>query len=135
MSKPIPTVSRYMTKVPHSIGQDQLLTDAQEQMDALRIRHLPVLEGGKLVGIISERDIALISSLRGFDTSHARVEDAMTPDPYAVPPETPLDQVAATMAERKYGSAVIVQNNKVVGIFTAIDGLSALAELLHSRLA
>ena len=54
---------------------------------------------------------------------------------YAVEPETALDVVADTMAEHKYGSAVVIQNDKVVGIFTTNDACHALADLLHSRLA
>lgn len=54
---------------------------------------------------------------------------------YAVDPNTSLDVVAEALAEHKYGSAVVLQNGKVVGIFTTNDACRALAELLHSRLA
>lgn len=54
---------------------------------------------------------------------------------YVVSPSAPLDEVAAEMARKKYGSAVVMQNEHVVGIFTAVDALTALAELLHTRLA
>ena len=64
-----------------------------------------------------------------------RVEEAMTEQPYTVEPETPLDQVARTMAEKKFGSAVVLQNHKVVGIFTTVDACQALSELLQTRLA
>jgi len=50
-------------------------------------------------------------------------------------PETGLDEVVSTMAEHKYGAAVILQNGKVVGMFTTVDACRALSELLHSRLA
>jgi CBS domain-containing protein len=50
-------------------------------------------------------------------------------------PEAPLDEVVAEMGARKYGSAVVMQNDKVVGIFTTVDVCRAFAELLHSRLA
>ena len=56
-------------------------------------------------------------------------------DVYSVSPETPLDEVVATMGSKKYGSAVVVQNGKVVGIFTTVDLCRAFAELLHTRLA
>lgn len=55
--KSIPAVQKYMTHVPKSIGYDQTLEQAREVMHTLRLRHLPVLQGGKLVGILSDRDI------------------------------------------------------------------------------
>lgn len=134
MSKPIPSVQKYMTTSPHTIGKDQSLAHAHAILKEHRIRHLPVLDGGALVGMLTERDLALIESLSSVDPSGLKVEDAMTPQPFSVQPDSPLDQVAQEMAEKRYGSAVVVNNNKVVGIFTAVDAMSALADLLHTRL-
>jgi acetoin utilization protein AcuB len=58
----------------------------------------------------------------------------MSEDLYAVPPDAPLDEVVDTMAEKRYGSAIIVQNNRVVGVFTTVDACRALSELLNTRL-
>jgi acetoin utilization protein AcuB len=77
----------------------------------------------------------LIEALGGTDTKTTMVEEVMTTSVYAVAPETLLAEVVATMSEKKYGSAVVMQNGKVVGIFTTVDACRALAELLHSRLA
>jgi acetoin utilization protein AcuB len=52
-----------------------------------------------------------------------------------VEPGAPLDEVAREMAEHKHGSVVIVQNQKVLGIFTSVDACRALYDLLHGRLA
>lgn len=123
-----------MTASPHTIGDDQTLARAAEVMHEFKIRHLPVLSGGKLVGMLTERDVALIGSLRGVDPKVERAKDAMNAEVYAVAPETPLDEVVSEMASNKYGSAVIVQNNHVVGVFTSVDACRALGELLHSRL-
>jgi acetoin utilization protein AcuB len=135
MSKPIPPLSKFMTTSPHSIGKEQTLDRAHEVMRTHRIRHLPVLEGGKLVGMVTERDLHLVETLRDVDPSKVTVEDAMATHVYAVEPDAALDVVAETLAEHKYGSAVVIQNGKVVGIFTTNDACRALAELLHSRLA
>jgi len=135
MSKPIPTIQKYMTVTPHSIGSEQTIAKAASVMNEFKIRHLPVLRGGRLLGILTDRDIKLIESFRDVDSTKVTVEEAMTEQPYTVDPETPLDQVVQTMADKKYGSAVIVQNQKVVGIFTTIDACHALAELLNTRLA
>ena len=134
MSKPIPTVQKYMTYVPKSIGFDQPLQKAMEYMRELRIRHLPVLKGGKLVGILTDRDVSLVMGFKDADASTMKVEEAFTPDPYFTSPEAKLDEVAAEMAEHKYGCAIVVDNNKLVGIFTEVDALRALSELLQSRL-
>jgi acetoin utilization protein AcuB len=135
MSKAIPTIQKYMTTSPHSVGVEQPLSIAHAMMHEHSIRHLPVLHGGKLVGLLTDRDLHLVESLAGVDPTKVKVEDAMSTVVYATKPETPLDEVVSTMGEHKYGSAVIMQNEKVVGIFTTVDVCRALAELLRSRLA
>lgn len=134
MTKPIPTIQKYMTTVPHSVGDDQTLAHASSVMKEYGIRHLPVLHGGKLLGILTDRDIKLIESLGGADSAGLAVAEAMTEEPYTVEPDAPLDEVVAEMAEKKYGSAVVLQNHKVVGIFTTVDACRALSELLRTRL-
>jgi acetoin utilization protein AcuB len=134
MTKPIPTIQKYMTKVPHSVGDEQTLAHASSLMKEHGIRHLPVLRGGKLLGILTDRDVHLIEALVGEEGADLAVAEAMTEEPYAVDPGTPLDEVASEMAEKKYGSAVVVQNRKVVGIFTTVDACRALSELLRTRL-
>lgn len=134
MSKPIPTIQKYMSMTPHTVGKDQPIVSAANIMSEHRIRHLPVLDGGVLVGVVTERDIAMISGLAGVDPEKVRVEEAMSINPFTVEPDARLDQVATEMAERKLGSAVVVQNHKVVGIFTSVDALTALADLLVTRL-
>lgn len=135
MSKPIPNIQKYMTTTPHSIGVDQPLSVAHSMMREHNIRHLPVLQGGKLLGMLTERDLRLVESLAGVDPAKVTVEEAMSTSVYSVNPETPLDEVVSTMGEHKYGSAVVMQNQKVVGIFTTVDVCRALAELLQTRLA
>lgn len=134
MSKSIPTIQKYMTVMPHTLGFDQTVEQAQDLMSKYRIRHLPILKGGKLVGILSDRDVKLMMSFADFDPKKVKVNDAYTPDPYITSPTARLDEVVALMAEKKYGSALIVDNGKLVGIFTEIDALLALSELLESRL-
>ena len=134
MSKSIPTVQKYMTTSPHTVGSDQTLAHAHKLLKELEVRHLPVLRGGELVGMITERDLALVETLRDVDPSVILVEDAMSQGVYTVSPDAPIDEVVTEMASKKYGSAVVMQNHKVVGIFTAIDAMNALVKLLHTRL-
>ena len=70
-----------------------------------------------------------------MSTPHkVHVADAMAQKPYAVHPDLPLDEVVSEMASHKYGAAVVLQNDHVVGIFTTVDVCIALADLLHTRL-
>ena len=134
MSKPIPSIQKFMTTSPHSIGGDQTLATASRMMHEHRIRHLPVLSGGKLRGLLTDRDLKLVETFSEVNPATLTVDEAMLEEPYLVSPDAPLDEVAATMAAQKYGSAVVVQNQHVVGIFTTVDACRALSELLTSRL-
>lgn len=135
MTKPIPRIQKYMTTCPHTIGPDQSLSHAHGVMREHHIRHLPVLAGGRLVGVVTARDLALVETLRDVDAAKLSVEEAMSSEVYAVSPDAPLDQVVDEMARHKYGCAVIMQNQKVVGIFTAVDVCVAFGELLRGRLS
>lgn len=129
--KQMPQIQKVMTAMPHTIGKDIPLKTALNLMREHRIRHLPVQDGGKLVGILTDRDVKLASSFT--DAENLRVSEIMSSDPYTASPEAPLDLVVLEMAERKYGCAIIQQRNgKVVGIFTAVDGLRVLGETLGS---
>lgn len=134
MTKRIPSIQAHMTKSPHSIGRDQPLTRAHEFMREHKIRHLPVLDRGELVGILSDRDLALIEALQDVNPSLVAVDDAMSTEVYAVAPDTPLDQVVHSMAEHKYGCAVILHQQQVVGIYTTVDVCRSLAESLRGQL-
>ncbi|MFY0528582.1 CBS domain-containing protein [Archangium gephyra] len=125
-------VDDFMTRSVHTIGAQSPLTEAHRIMNEHAIRHLPVLEGGKLMGVVSMRDLHLIETLKGVDPKEVAVEEAMAQEAYTVPPGTPLLEVARTMAMHKYGSAVIARDGKVEGIFTTIDALKALEEVLSS---
>jgi acetoin utilization protein AcuB len=130
--KTMPQIQKFMTTMPHTIGSDIPVKTALGMMREHQIRHLPVQKGGELIGILTDRDVKLAASFRGTD--ELQVEEVMTPDPFTVAPETPVDEVAREMAEHKYGCAVIRQGNgKVVGIFTATDGMRVLGEVLQSN--
>jgi acetoin utilization protein AcuB len=124
-----------MTTTPHSIGGEQTLETASRMMREHHIRHLPVLHGGKLLGVLTDRDLKFIEAFRDVDVRKVLVEEAMSGEPYTVSPDAPLDEVVATMAAEKYGSAIVVDNQHVVGIFTTVDACRALSELLGTRLS
>jgi acetoin utilization protein AcuB len=123
------TIAKYMTQHPHTIGSDRTVSEAARQMRELKIRHLPVLRGGQLEGLISDRDLRIILSFREVDPTATPISDAIPQETYVVAPDTPLAEVAAEMAKHKYGSAVVMDGNQVVGIFTTVDACRALADL------
>jgi acetoin utilization protein AcuB len=127
------SVEQHMTVSPVVIGIGDTLADAHRVMRERGIRHLPVLDAGRLVGVVSQRDLYLAESLSSVDPATDTVREAMSGDPYAVPPGAPLEEVAATMAERRLGSAIVVDRGAVIGVFTTVDALRALASLAGRR--
>ncbi len=125
------TVADYMTPGPHTIGREQSLVAAKQMMQKIHARHLPVLHGGKLVGVLSDRELAAIETLPG--SRQMTVEDAMVPDVYITSQDASLATVAGEMARQRVGSAIVLKDDHVVGVFTAVDALRALAETLTSR--
>lgn len=99
-------------------------------MQAAGIRHLPVLDGETIVGMVTERDIRMMEG-SGRTTLDIRVGEAMTPEPYVVDVDTPVAKVCRTMAERKLGSVIVADGTAVVGIFCTTDALRALAEVFE----
>ena len=128
-----PLVRDYMSKPPRCVGLDQTLSVALARMHVLGVRHLPVLDAGALVGVLSERDAALavMAAPEAAETMH--VEDAMSAIPYCVAPDAPLREVAQHLATRKLGCAVVTQDFKVVGMLTTTDAMRALGEVLEER--
>lgn len=95
------------------------------------IRHLPILSKGKLVGIVSDRDLRRAEFFS--DTMELFVADMMTENPYSLRVGTPLSTVASEMALHKYGCTVIKNNeDEIVGIFRTTDGMRLLSEALTS---
>lgn len=132
--KAIPPVQKFMSYVPKSIEFNQTIAQANDYMRKLRLRHLPVLKNGEIVGILTERDIRLVMSFSGVEVEKMTAQDACVAEPYSTSPFTPLNEVVSHMAEHKYGCALVVDNGKLVGIFTETDAYKALAELLVTRL-
>jgi acetoin utilization protein AcuB len=127
MDKTAP-IAEYMTPVPHTVGSEQTITFAQKLMEKHGIRHLPVLHGGELYGIVSDRDLGLIAGLNEVNPDKTTVEEAMTQEAYTVSKDTPLFTVLEQMLEHKYGSSIIIEGIKIIGIFTTHDALKLLVE-------
>jgi acetoin utilization protein AcuB len=124
----MPTVGRYMTREPYSIGSNDSLVRAKSLMRLHAIRHLPVVDGDKLVGIISDRDVALVDAMLGVDLAHVEVARVMEP-PLTVWGEEPIDEVSVMMARLKRDCVIVRSEHGVAGVFTATDALEALADI------
>ncbi|MBX3232484.1 MAG: CBS domain-containing protein [Labilithrix sp.] len=122
------TIGEVMTPAPYTIGSDQKLSVAHRKMKDNALRHLPVLRAGKLVGVLSQRDLYFVESMAGVDVDIDVIADAMTSDVYTTAPDAALCDVAAVMAEKKYGCAVVVDRDRVVGVFTVTDAVRQLAD-------
>lgn len=127
---PIPSVSRFMTRQPFTISSTASLDDAHRLMRQHKIRHLPVVADGRLVGIVSMGDLHLLETIADFPLDSVTVEEAMTENPFVATSDMPVDDVASIMADHKYGSAIVVGPDGIEGIFTAVDACRALAEVV-----
>jgi acetoin utilization protein AcuB len=120
------TIADVMTPQPLTIGREEKLVTAHRMMAENGVHHLPVLEHGELVGVVSQRDLYFVETINGVDKFEDRVDDAMSSDTRAFAPQTPLRDVARQMVADKLGCAVVVERDRVVGIFTAMDAVKLL---------
>ena len=119
-------IENFMSHVLVVVSPRQSLGEASRLMRGHGIRHLPVVEHGKVVGILSQRDVYLVETLAGSKPEEVRVEEAMTMEPFLVDPEESLESVAEQMASRRIGSAIVARDGQLLGLFTVTDALRAL---------
>ena len=122
-----PIVQKHMTRLPLEIEQIDNVANARRLMGLFGIRHVPVMGGLHLKGVVSDRDIMNAAIDAGKKIDELPIEDVCEHDVLTVSPLTPIDEVATRMLERGVGSAVVVDGEYVVGIFTSTDALKALA--------
>lgn len=126
------TIGSHMVKSPYTAEGEYTLKRALELMKECGIRHLPITENERLVGLVSERDIREALSLPQAD--QLRVSDVMKTELFVAKRSSPLSYVVRSMQKQKIGSALIVNDHmECVGIFTTIDALGILADLLESE--
>lgn len=119
-------VKEVMTALPHTIGHDMDLKKAQEMMKEYNCHHLPVLDGGKLVGVLSSRDLQMAVSIKNEDVA---VEDIMADDAVIVSPDDVISNVAQKMIDESVGSVIIsAAEGEPWGIFTSTDALKLLVK-------
>lgn len=121
------TIGEVMTPSPLTIQRRETLAQAYDVMRENGLRHLPVLDGNTLVGVLSQRDSHFVEAFGGGRTPVEIVGQAMAPEVFSVAPRDRIADVARTMGDNRYGCAVVVDVGRVVGVFTATDALALLA--------
>jgi len=116
-----------------TIGPRQPLAEAHRIMNAEGVRHLPVVEGGRLLGLLTQRDLHLVETLEAVEPDEVLVEEVMVRDVYVVDPDASLPEVLREMERRRFGSAVVVRGEQPVGMFTTSDALRALRSVLEEQ--
>ena len=117
-----------MTRFPQTIGSDEKLLYAREMMLWGQLRHLPVVDGDRLVGILSERDIAGYQARIGESLAsnpNATVSMAMQPKPKTAHPDDSVTEAAARLAADRIGCLPITEEGRLVGLVTTTDVLVA----------
>jgi acetoin utilization protein AcuB len=125
-------VKNWMTKDPITINIDANIVDAQETARENNIRHLPVMDGGKLVGIVSRGDLRDVSPSDATTLSvhelnylflKMTVKEIMTRDPFTVTPDTTIEETAKRMREHRVECMLVVdpETDALVGIITESD--------------
>ena len=111
-----------MTARVETARPDDTVATAREVLRRRRFRQLPVVAAGRVIGMVTDRD------LRDGDAS-ASVDAVMTPTPVTTTPATPVEQAARVLRERKFGALPVVEGDTLVGIVSESDLLGALVEL------
>ena len=119
-------VGNRMTKEPITVGPEDLLIRASHKMQAGGFRRVPVVSEGKLVGIVTERDV------RGHHghLEHTRINGAMTKNPLTVTPATTLEEATKILLGRQVGGLPVVADGRLIGIITASDILNAFLDVM-----
>lgn len=129
-------VDEFTTPDPITADEDMAIEDLRSLMEEHGIRHLPIVRGDTVVGVISNRDVRVVSGLTAAEKLQVRAADIMAPDPVSVRAATPLDEVAYVMSEKKVGSVIVLdEDGQLLGIFTATDALNALIEIVRGTSA
>jgi CBS domain-containing protein len=131
-----------MTHPPATVEPSTLLLDAALMMRASALRHLPVVENGRLVGLLTDRDIQRCAPSRlvpiseeGYNAVFAdtNVHRVMTRDPLSVAPDSSLLAAIELMQQTRYGCLPVVEKDQLVGILTRSDLVDVLQRLLADK--
>lgn len=128
-----------MRRSPVSVNRSDTLDHALRTLETWKIRHLPVVEGDRLVGIVSDRDLKKAAP-SPFDRETAEeflsltravtVKEVMSKEVATVSPYCPIEEAASLMSQKRIGALPVVQDGRLVGIITETDVLGVLTEMM-----
>jgi CBS domain-containing protein len=123
-----------------TISADDSLSTVEDIMTLGGVRHMPVVRGGALVGVVSQRDLlrASLSNLTAFGSEQRRaflqvveIKRVMSSPPITIAPGASPEEAALVMAERKIGCLPVVEGDALVGMLTETDLLRYFARQLR----
>ncbi len=109
-------VSDIMTREPSTLAPKATLGEAATIMKQEDCGSVPVVEGGRLIGIVTDRDIVVRVVAAGKDPKTASVSEAMTADPVTIAPGASLDEAQRVMADRQIRRLPVVEDGRLVGL-------------------
>lgn len=118
-------IGRLMTYGAATVSSHDTLKTAATLMEKGGFRRVPVVDDGKLVGIVSDRDVRA----HGGYLESTKVTAAMTSDPKTVTPRMSVEDAARLMISHKIGGLPVVEDGKLVGIITTTDVLKAFLQV------
>jgi CBS domain-containing protein len=105
----------------HSVGPDTPVTECVRLMTTKKIGALVVMDGGRLIGIFTERDALNKVLAGGLDPGSTKVAEVMTKDPYCIPPTTTVGDAMELITKRRFRHLPIVENGKVLAVVSSGD--------------
>jgi len=117
-----------MTRKVLTIGPETSCDEARRLMEQHRIRHLPVVAEGRLVGMVSDRDVRSAAA----QTRGTLAEKIMTGDPVTITPETRVEHAARLMLDGRFGSLPVTDGQTLIGIVTYTDLLRAFVRVIET---
>lgn len=127
-------IQEFTTPYPVTAHEDSSIDELLDIVKNLKVRHIPIMSDGKITGIVSERDLRIVSALSAREKFLVRANDLMTPDPVTFQSDTSIEDVILEMSEKKIGSVLVAnKNGDLQGVFTVTDALDVLVEILRGR--
>jgi CBS domain-containing protein len=133
-------VSEFMTRDVVTLREDQSVEHVDDAMRALRFRHMPVVDGKRLIGLVTQRDVLRVTASTlspaktiqdAYIARHFRIRDIMTREVDTASPETSVVEAAELMTRKKLGCLPVVdREGTLLGIITEADFVKLCAAIL-----
>lgn len=132
MINPTAPIDQFMTRPVPTVAPETAVSDAWQMMEDNRLRYLPVVSQGRVVGILGARANLIMDDFGIFSSDEGPVQSSMMPEPTCVPSGCPLRDVVHTMAHGQIPVVLVVDGAELQGMFTDIDALRLLAMMLSA---